>query len=302
MIAAPGVTDALLSRDFKHLLIVRQTRVLTPATTPTKQDANAPGELSVTWWNIRTRRERELWRCDLKPGESGHLWLGDWFATSNTVALRFWKGTDLRILLLKPALGEAKEVPLPPTADASPRPSPTQNYAALVDPAGSCEKEIHFFDANGKIGDAIALPGTVWFQGWSDDGTAFLGSARIKEGEDKYRDQWYAVNPARRTVTPIPTPPLDANGYRISEARPDPADALPLCLTEDFAGIVRVEALPLAKDAERPSVQLSRDARAAFLLPDGSMAFFWRDGALYAAPIVSTVSPPVATDKPAREH
>ncbi|MBC8141813.1 MAG: hypothetical protein H7Y38_10285, partial [Armatimonadetes bacterium] len=195
MIAASNVVGVSPSRDYKHLLIVRQTRTLTPATTSRKPDDNAPGELSVSWWNVKTRRSRELWRCDLKPGEFGDLWLGDWFAESNTVALRFIKGKEYRLLLLKPAIGEAKEVVLPPTDYSGPRSSPTQNYAALVDPAGSCEKEIHFFDATGKIGDAIALPGTVYFQGWSDDGAAFLGSHTTENADGTTRNQWYAVNP-----------------------------------------------------------------------------------------------------------
>ena len=313
MIASNNVVGVLPSRDFSHLLILRESRALTPATTSRTLDPNAPGELSASWWNVRTRRGREIWRHAMKPGETGSLWLGNWFAKTNAVPIMYIAGDDWYTLILRPYTGEAIEALLPPTAYPLPQPSPTVGYAALVRADGSCEKEIHFVSINGVVGDAIALPAQLYFDGWTTDGTAIRGRQYIYNADDTRTEKWFAVDPARRTVTPIPTPKLNADGYAETPPEPNPADALPLRLAWDYATkIVRVEAFPKPKaDAETPkteggakdaptvpssSVIVARDAQPGFILPDGSALVFWRDGAMYITPIVSA---PVATTKPA---
>lgn len=284
MVLPAGVTHVLPSPDFKHLLIARETRALTPQTTTESTDKNAPGELTLTWWNVRTHRAREVWRRPIAPNESVWLWMNSWFGKTGSAILRFTEGTAVHILFVNPVLGQVKDTVLPPKSNGFLNTSPTQPFAALASADGSCRGEMQFIDRNGILGEPIPLPSNIFFTRWSEDGVQLRGVGSASGPDGKRIEQWYAVDPAKRTVTAIPPPPKAADGQDDYDNFNDPAEALPLRLMRDKStSSLYIESFPSGKSR----VLLSLDGDPLFLLPDGSGAFFRRDGALYFAPFVS---------------
>lgn len=290
MVLGPGVTHVLPSPDFKHLLIARETRPLTPRTTTQSADKSAPGEITLTWWNVRTRRTREVWRYPISPEQSVGLWMNGWLGKTGSAMFRFVDGKDARVLFVNPVMGQVKETILPSQSYGFLNVSPTQPFAALAGPEGACKGEVRFIGRDGTIGEPIPLPipSKLFFTRWSEDGTWLRGVGNAPGPDGKQVEQWYAVDPAKRTVTAIPPPPKAANGEDEYDNFGDPAEGLPIRLAPDKeTRSLYIETLPQSKSR----VLLSADGDPVFLLPDGSGAFFRRDGALYFAPIVSAPAP-----------
>lgn len=181
---AENVTSVLPSPDFKHLLIAGRSRVLTPSTTVAKEDQNAPGEISLTWWNVRTRRSRQVWRRPIAPGENVGLWASRWLGKTGSAVIRITDGSGVHVWYINPARAQAKEIIIPPKTYDFPNPSPTQPYAALTGPDGACEGEMQFLDRNGEIGQPIPLPSNIFFTRWSEDGTELRGVGSTTGGTD----------------------------------------------------------------------------------------------------------------------
>ncbi len=185
MVVASGVRSVLPSPDFKHLLIVRQTHTLTGNAMAEKEDKNAPGEITLTWWNVRTRRSREVWRRPVAPGERVGLFTGGWLGKTGVAVFRVADGSDPDLLYVNPTTGQVRNVSLPPRYYDFPHPSPLQPYVGLVGPDGACEGDTRFVDRNGNLGEPIPLPSNIFFSRWSEDGTQFhgVGSAPGPDGK-----------------------------------------------------------------------------------------------------------------------
>lgn len=299
MIVGPGVTEILPSADYRYLLVQRETRPLKWDANVLTEDMDAPGEVTLFWWNVRTHRSSSVWRHKLAPGEKVDLQIRGWLGNTKEAILKMWIGDKVNVLFLNPSTGAVREMVIPPKTYDGLSPSPALHFVGLVGADASCDEEIQFIGKEGTISEPIRLPCHIFFTRWSEDGKTYRGIGSITGADGKSVEQWYAVDPVARTVSPIEKPKPAPNGEVDYNSFSDPADALPIRLTQDPYNrkeptrprAIYLEAFP--KGTEQ--ITVSMDGQPLFIFPDGSGVIFRRDSALYFAPLFST---PVSVAKP----
>jgi hypothetical protein len=298
-VAGPNVISVEPSLNHDFLLITRESRPVTPPLAPVK----AQSEVSLILWDMRTRKSTVLWRGASNEEQMVYLQEVSWVPGTPDVALvnimtvppKGSMETDgqSRILRVDARAGTAKTL-----AVAGPNVrlmvSDTKPVAALSNVLLSNKSGVvRLLRLDAGLGRSIPVPENSRIMSWLPDGKRMLGHRIVRQPDGKNRiETLFLVNTETSEVTEI----KDRKELKGMLAAPDaesPGPELPPLRVVTGSGKLNA---PGGATTDLQPLWLSgvaKDAEgSALLTPDGerpkvlrNSALFYRQGALYAAPI-----------------
>jgi hypothetical protein len=286
-VAGPKITEVRPSLNHDFLLVVRESRPVTPPLAPLKP----PSEVSLILWDMRTRKSTVVWRTAATPEHNVFVdpkWIPGTSDIALVTVMMFDKDGangevtgQSRILRV-----DARTAAIKTLATAAQDEAVVVGWSQPVVALSSEGKGVRLLRLDSGIGRTFPVPPKVFLSSWYEEGKSLTGMRLEKQADGKYQRTYYLLDIQTGQITE------QAERFKApnrSIARPElpPLHIARGSGTLTGQGGVKMDLNPLwlsgvTKDTEG----------SALLTPDGERpellrhtALFYSKGALYAAPI-----------------